>query len=118
MDMAEHLDMHADWQEREADKADAREDRLRATLATAWDECLADFNIDTPIGGGYYTDLIEVLNLACSDADQTIQRMCMQALVHCAAAGQADAIEALEKVKEFFITTTLEFHHHELPRTV
>lgn len=54
--------------------------------------------------------MIEVLNDACSDADQTINRKLMQALIHCAHKGQIEAVEALGEVKEFFITKTMEFH--------
>lgn len=110
MDMAEHLDIHADWLERQADKADALQDRRRADLAEGWDGCLKHRNIDAPIGGGYYADLIEVLGDACSDGDQTINRALMQALVTCAAKGQPEAVEALNKVKAFFVTKTMEFH--------
>ena len=109
MNMVLHLDVHADWLERETDRADAREDRRRADLAEGWDGCLRQRNIDAPIGGGYYADLMEALSDACSDADQTINRACMQALVHCAAKGQIEAVEALDKVKAFFITKTMEF---------
>lgn len=35
----------------------------------------------------------------------------MQALVHCAAKGQIEAVEAMEKVKEFFINETMEFEN-------
>lgn len=109
MNMVEHLDVHADWLERQAEKADAREERESARLAIEWDDCLRQRNIDAPIGGGYYSDLIEVLGDACSDGDQTINRALMQALVHCAAKGQIEAIEALDKVKAFFVTKTMEF---------
>jgi hypothetical protein len=110
MNMVETLDAHADWLESQADKAEAHEERQRAGLAFAWADCLKQRNIDAPIGGGYYSDLIEVLGDACSDGDQTINRACMQALVHCAAKGQVEAIEALDKVKAFFVTKTMEFH--------
>jgi hypothetical protein len=110
MNMVEHLDAHADWLESQADKAEAHEKHQRAGLAFAWADCLKHRDIDTPIGGGYYADLIEVLGDACSDGDQTINRACMQALVHCAHKGQTEAIEALDKVKAFFVTKTLEFH--------
>jgi hypothetical protein len=110
MDMAEHLDIHADWLERQADKADAREDRRRAQLAEGWDGCLKHRSIDAPIAGGYYSDLIEVLGDACSDGDQTINRAIMQALVHCAHKGQIEAVEALDQVKAFFVNKTMEFH--------
>lgn len=109
MNMVEHLDVHADWLEREAEKADAREEREGERLAIQWADCLKQRDIDAPIGGGYYSDLIEVLGDACSDGDQTINRACMQALVHCAAKGQPEAVEALDKVKTFFITKTMEF---------
>ncbi len=110
MNMVEHLDVHADWLERQAEAADEREARQVNGLRMAWADCLKQRNIDTPIGGGYYSDLIEVLNDACSDGDQTINRACMQALVHCAAKGQIEAIEALNSVKAFFVTKTMEFH--------
>lgn len=110
MNMVEHLDLHADWLERQADKADALEERQAALLGVAWDDCLRHRNIDAPIGGGYYSDLIEVLDDACSDGNQTINRTLMQALVHCAAKGQIEAMEALDQVKDFFITKTMEFH--------
>lgn len=108
--MVLHLDAHADWLEREAQRADAREERQRAGLSMAWADCLKHRSIDTPIGGGYYSDLIEVLNDVCSDGDQTINRVLMQSLVHCAAKGQIEAVEALDKVKAFFINKTMEFH--------
>ena len=110
MNMVEHLDAHADWLERQADKADAHEEHQRAGLALAWADCLKHRDIDTPIGGGYYSDLIEVLNDACSDGDQTINRALMQALLDCAANCQTEAIESLDKVKAFFVTKTMEFH--------
>jgi hypothetical protein len=110
MNMVEHLDAHADWLEGQADKAEAHEERQRAGLALAWADCLKHRDIDTPIGGGYYSDLIEVLGDACSGGDQAINRACMQALVHCAAKGQIEAVEALDKVKAFFVTKTMEFH--------
>jgi hypothetical protein len=110
MNMVETLDAHADWLERQADKADVHEEHQRAGLAFAWDECLKARNIDAPIGGGYYSDLIEVLNDACSDGDQTIHRACMQALVNCAANGQIEAVHALDKVKAFFVNETMEFY--------
>lgn len=110
MNMVEHLDLHADLLEREAEAADALEDRRRADLAEGWDGCLKQRDIDAEIGGGYYTDLIEVLGDACSDGDQTINRALMQALVHCAAKGQIEAIEALDRVKDFFVQKTMEFH--------
>lgn len=109
MNMVEHLDVHADWLERQAEKADAHEEREGERLAIQWADCLKQRDIDAPLGAGYYTDLMEVLNDACSDGDQTINRACMQALVHCAAKGQPEAIEALDKVKAFFITKTMEF---------
>jgi len=107
MNMVEHLDVHADWIERQAQ---AKDERKSDELRKAWATCLQQRNIDTPIGGDYYSDLIEVLDDACSDGDQTINRACMQALVHCAAKGQIEAIEALDKVKAFFVTKTMEFH--------
>lgn len=109
MNMVEHLDLHADWLERQADKEDARDEHRRAELAEGWDGCLKQRNIDAEISGGYYADLIEVLGDACSDADQTINRALMQALVHCAAKGQIEAVEALDKVKAFFVNKTMEF---------
>jgi hypothetical protein len=110
MNMVEHLDIHADWQERQAEAQDARDERTADQLREGWDACLKQRNIDAEIGGGYYSDLIEVLNDACSDGDQTINRALMQALVHCAAKGQIEAIEALDKVRDFFVTKTMEFH--------
>ncbi len=110
MNMVEHIDAHADWQERQAEAADNREERQAQRLRDAWDECLKQRNIDAEIGGGYYTDLMEVLSDAEMDGDQTINRALMQALVHCAAKGQIEAVEALDKVKDFFITKTMEFH--------
>ena len=110
MNMVKHLDAHADWLESQADKADAHEEWQRARLAIEWDDCLKQRDIDAPIGGGYYGDLLEVLGDACSDGDQTINRALMQALVHCAAKGQIEAVQALEKVKAFFVTKTMEFH--------
>ena len=110
MNMVEQLDAHADWQERQAEAADGREERLAQELREAWDECLKARNIDAEISGGYYGDLIEVLNDACSDGDQTIHRACMQALVNCAANGQIEAVKALDKVKAFFVNKTMEFH--------
>jgi hypothetical protein len=110
MNMVEHLDAHAEWLENQAIKADAYEDHRRAGLRMAWADCLKQRNIDTPIGGGYYSNLIEVLNDACSDGDQTINRALMQALVDCAAKGQAEAVQALDKVRAFFVTKTMEFH--------
>jgi hypothetical protein len=109
MNMVEQLDAHADWQERQAEAADGREERQAQQLREAWDECLKARNIDAEISGGYYGDLIEVLNDACSDGDQTINRALMQALVHCAANGQIEAVEALDKVKAFFVNKTMEF---------
>lgn len=109
MNMVEHLDVHADWLEREAEAADALEDRRRADLAEGWDGCLKHRSIDAPIGGGYYTDLIEVLNDVCS-SEEAINRALMQALVHCAAKGQIEAMDALDQVKAFFITKTMEFN--------
>lgn len=110
MNMVEQLDAHADWQERQAEAADGREERQTQQLREAWDECLKARNIDAEISGGYYGDLIEVLNDACSDGDQTIHRACMQALVNCAANGQIEAVDALDKVKAFFVNKTMEFH--------
>jgi hypothetical protein len=110
MNMVEHLDAHAEWLERQADKADAHNERQRAGLAFAWADCLKYRDIDTPIGGGYYSDLMEVLSDAEMDADQTINRALMQALVDCAAKGQVEAVQALDKVKAFFVTKTMEFH--------
>jgi hypothetical protein len=109
MPMVTQLDAHADWQERQAEAADDREERQAQQLREAWDGCLKQRNIDAPIGGGYYSDLIEVMSDACSDGDQTINRALMQALVHCAAKGQIEAVEALEKVKAFFVKQTMEF---------
>ena len=110
MNMVEHLDLHADWQERESDRSDDHDERLAAEHRDAWNACVKQRNIDAEIGGGYYADLIEVLNDASSDVDQKINRALMQALVHCAAKGQIEAIEALDQVKDFFITKTLDFH--------
>jgi hypothetical protein len=109
MNMIEQIDAHADWLERQADKADSKEDTKAALLGVAWDDCLRQRDIDALIGGGYYTNLIEVLNDACSGGDQKINRECMKALLHCAAKGQIEAIEALDKVKAFFIAKTMEF---------
>jgi hypothetical protein len=109
MNMVEQLDAHADWQERQAEAADALEERQAQELREAWDVCLKARNIDAEISGGYYSDLIEVLNDACSDGDQTIHRALMQALVDCAANGQVEAIEALDRVKAFFVNETMEF---------
>jgi hypothetical protein len=110
MNIVEHLDAHADWLESQADKADAHAEYQRARLAIEWDDCLKQRDIGAQIGGGYYGDLLEVLGDACSDADQTINRALMQALVDCAAKGQIEAVQALEKVKAFFVTETMEFH--------
>ena len=109
MSLVDQQDAHADWQERHAEAADDREERQAQQLSEAWDECLRHRSIDAPIGGGYYGDLIEVLNDACSDGDQTINRALMQALVHCAANGQIEAVEALDKVKDYFVGQTMEF---------
>ena len=109
MNMVEQLDAHADWQERQAEAADGREEWQAQQLREAWDECLKARNIDAEISGGYYGDLIEVLGDACSDGDQTINRVLMQALVNCAANGQTEAIEALDKVKAFFVNKIMEF---------
>jgi hypothetical protein len=109
MNMVEQLDAHADWQERQAEAADGREEWQAQQLREAWDVCLKAKNIDAEISGGYYGDLIEVLNDACSDGDQTINRALMQALIHCAANGQTEAIEALDRVKAFFVNKTMEF---------
>ena len=110
MNMVEQLDAHADWQERQAEAADGREERQAQELREAWGDCLKARNIDAEISGGYYGDLIEVMDDACSDGDQTIHRALMQALVNCAANGQIEAVEALDKVKAFFVAKTLEFH--------
>ena len=110
MNMVEQLDAHADWQERQADKADAVEEWQAQQLREAWDVCLKARSIDAEISGGYYGDLIEVLNDACSDGDQTINRALMQALINCAANGQIEAVEALEKVKAFFVNKTMGFY--------
>jgi hypothetical protein len=110
MNMVEHLDVHADWLERQSEAADALEEWQAQQLREAWDECLKQRNIDAPIGGGYYSDLIEVLGDACSDGDQTINRALMQALVNCAANGQVEAAQALEMVKDFFVNKTMEFY--------
>jgi hypothetical protein len=109
MGLAEQQDAHDDWLETQAENADHIEGRQRALLGVEWDDCLRQRSIDAPIGGGYYGDMIEVLGDACSDGDQTINRALMQALVHCAAKGQIEAVEALEKVKEFFVNTIMEF---------
>jgi hypothetical protein len=109
MNMVEQLDAHADWQERQAEAADKRDEQQAQQLREAWDECLKARSIDAEIGGGYYGDLIEVLGDACSDGDQTINRALMQALVHCAANGQIEAVEALDKVKAFFVNKIMEF---------
>ena len=111
MSLVEQQDAHADWLEAEADRADAQEDRRRADLSECWDDCLKQRDIDAEIGGGFYGDMIEVLDDACSDGDQTINRALMQALVHCAAKGQIEAVEALDKVKGFFINRTMEFEN-------
>jgi hypothetical protein len=110
MNMVEQLDAHADWQERQAEAADKRDEQQAQQLREAWDECLKARDIDAEIGGGYYGDLIEVLDDACSGGDQTINRALMQVLVNCAANGQIEAIEALDKVKAFFVNKTMEFH--------
>ena len=110
MNMVEQLDAHADWLERQADKADGREERQAQQLREAWDECLKARNIDAEISGGYYGDLIEVMDDACSDGDQTIHRALMQALVNCAANGQVEAVEALDMVKAFFVNKIMEFY--------
>lgn len=108
MSLVTQQDAHAEWLENQADKADSRDERRRKDLAEGWDDCLQARNLDTPIGGGYYDDLIEVLNDACS-SEEAINRALMQALIHCAAKGQIEAIEALDKVKEFFVNKTMEF---------
>ena len=110
MNMVETLDAHADWQERQAEAADKRDERAADKLREAWDDCLKARNIDAEISGGYYGDLIEVLGDACSDGDQTINRALMQALVNCAANGQTEAVQALEMVKAFFVNKIMEFH--------
>ena len=110
MNMVEHQDLHADWLESQADKADAHNERQRARLGIEWDDFLTQRDFDATIGGGYYDDLHEVLGDACSDGDQTINRALMQAIVDCAAKGQIEAVQALEKVKAFFVTETMEFH--------
>ena len=111
MSLVAQQDAHADWLETEAYHADAQEERRRANLAASWDDCLKQRNIDAEIGGGFYGDMIEVLNDACSDGDQTINRALMQALIHCAAKGQIEAVEALGKAKGFFINKTMEFEN-------
>lgn len=110
MNMIEQIDAHADWMERQADKADSKEDTQAALLGVAWDDCLRQRKADAPIGGGFYGDLLEVFSDACSQGDQTINQALMQALVDCAAKGQPEAVEALDKVKAFFVTKTMEFH--------
>jgi hypothetical protein len=110
MNMVEHLDVHADWQERQAEAADGREEWQAQQLREAWDDCLKARNIDAEISGGYYSDLIEIMDDACSDGDQTIHRALMQALVNCAANGQIEAVEALDKVKAFFVNKNMEFY--------
>jgi len=115
MGLAEILDAHADWQERQADASDKHEEEQIKHLQDEWDACLRQRSIDAEIGGDYYGDLIEVLNEACSDLDQTINRALMQALVRCAAKGQVEAVEALDKVKDFFINKTMDFKN-ESPR--
>ena len=110
MNMVEQLDAHADWQERQTGAADALEEWQAQELREVWDDCLKARSIDAGISGGLYDDLMEVLDDACTDGDQTINRALMQALVHCAAKGQIEAVEALDKVKDFFVTKTLEFH--------
>lgn len=110
MSLVAQRDAHADWLESEYDLADAREARQRQELAKCWDDCLKQRSIDAPIGGGFYSDMIEVLNDSCS-SEETINRALMQALIHCAHKGQIEAIEAMNKVKEFFITKTMEFEN-------
>jgi hypothetical protein len=110
MNMVEHLDLHADWQERQAEAADERDERTADKLREGWDDCLKARSIDAGISGGLYDDLMEVLDDACTEGDQTINRALMQALVHCAAKGQIEAVEALDKVKAFFVIKTMEFH--------
>jgi len=110
MNMVEQLDAHADWQERQADKADALEEWQAQQLREAWDDCLKARNIDAEISGGYNGYWIEVLGDAFSDGDQTINRALMQALVNCAANGQIEAVEALEMVKAFFVNKIMEFY--------
>jgi hypothetical protein len=53
MNMVEQLDAHADWQERQAEAADALEERQAQHLREAWDDCLKARTIDAEISGGY-----------------------------------------------------------------
>lgn len=108
MSLVEQQDAHAEWLER---KADAHDERRRAELEAIWDDCLKQRNLDAPIGGGYYSDLIEVLGDACSDSDQAINCALMQAVIDCAEKGQPEAVAALELVKGFFINKTMELEN-------
>lgn len=109
MSMAEHLDAHANWLEHEAARADAQEERRADAYREAWDDMLKKRSIDAETGMKYMPKLIDVFSEVTCQNDDSIYRSLMQALVHCAAKGQIEAIEALEKVKDYFVSCCMEF---------
>jgi hypothetical protein len=107
MNYVSQLDAHANWQEAEADAADARAERQAECLAQDWDDCIKERNLDADPGGKWFMDLLEVMNdAACSD--EKLNRALMQAIVDSAAQGHAGSIQALALVKDHFIERTME----------
>lgn len=108
MSYVAQLDAHADWLERKADQSDAREAARADAYREAWDDIIKQRSIDADTGMKYMPKLIDVFSEATCQNDDSIYRSLMQALVHCAAKGQIEAIEALDKVKSYFIAWCVE----------
>jgi hypothetical protein len=93
-------------QQRCDDEADKHEHQLsiRADNYRAeFDKLIAARNIDAETGMKYMPRLIDVMGEATGLTDDGIFRSMMQALVHCAAKGQIEAVEAMDRVKQFFV---------------
>ena len=98
-------------QQRADDEAEAQEMRDSARA----DELRDEFNklvkardIDGATGVACMPRLFDVMSEATCLIDDTIFRKMMQALVHCAAKGQIEAVEAMAEVKQFFVDSVME----------
>lgn len=110
MSYVAQLDAHADWLELQAERKDADEAARADSYRQAWDDMLKKRSIDAETGMKYMPKLIDVMSEASALNDDSIFRALMQGLLHCAHKGQIEAIEALDKLRDFFVGWQLENH--------
>ncbi|PUE09019.1 hypothetical protein B9Z51_08800 [Limnohabitans sp. T6-5] len=100
--------------QRAYDMADARaeaDEERQSERADSYRQAFAELvmtrNVDAETGMKYMPKLIDVVAEAGCE-DESVLRAMLQGLLHCVAKGQAEAITAMEKVGDFFVTKRLE----------